>query len=104
VKLAFKKQKVAQEFLSVTFMFGMYNDTFMHKAPYREATESGIEWVHRTLANRTSCYNIFRMGRPLFDRLHNLLVDSYGLMSTRRMSSVQALWMLDKLRIVSQDQ
>jgi hypothetical protein len=79
---------VDQEFLGVAFMFGMYNDTFMHKAPYREVTESGIEWVHKTLANRTSCYNMFRMGRPLFNRLHNLLVDSYGLKSTRRMSSV----------------
>jgi hypothetical protein len=35
--------------------------------------ESGYEWVLRTLDNRTSCYNIFRMSRLVFNKLHNLL-------------------------------
>lgn len=41
---------------------------------------------------------MFRMIRSLFDRLHNLLVESYGLRSTSKSSSVEALgmflWML----------
>jgi hypothetical protein len=63
----------------------------MNKAPYRVATETVMDWVERILANRSSCYNIFRMSRPLFDRLHNLLVESYGLKSTRKMTSVETL-------------
>jgi len=34
---------------------------------------------------------MFRVERPLFNRLHNTLVDSYGLQSTSQMSSVEAL-------------
>jgi len=34
---------------------------------------------------------MFRVEQPLFNRLHNTLVDSYGLQSTSQMSSVEAL-------------
>lgn len=48
------------------------------------------EYLHnldmKTLVNRSSCYNMFRMNRNVFDELHNLLVKSYGLKSTCRMS------------------
>lgn len=68
-------------------MLGMYHfDTYMNKAAHRIATESGFEWVMRTLGNSTSCYNMFRMSQDLFLRLHSLLVESYGLKSTKRMS------------------
>jgi hypothetical protein len=63
----------------------------MNKAPYRVATETGLDWVERTLANRIFCCNMFKMIRPLFDRLHNLLVGSYGLKSTRKMICIEAL-------------
>lgn len=36
---------------------------------------------------------MFRMSRGLFERLHNLLVTSYGLKSSKKMSSVEALAM-----------
>ena len=92
-------------------MMGMYHfDTYINKAEYRIATESGYEWVMKTLGNTTSCYNMFRMSQDLFLRLHSLLVESYGLKSTRRMCSMEALglflWicvhhnLLDKLKIV----
>jgi hypothetical protein len=34
------------------------------------------EWVMKTLGNRTSCWNMFRMNMTVFDKLHNLLVES----------------------------
>jgi hypothetical protein len=37
------------------------------------------------------CYQNFRMNRNVFDQLHNMLVQSYGLTSTKKMSSVEAL-------------
>ncbi|XP_072151435.1 protein ALP1-like [Setaria viridis] len=47
----------------------------------------------RNLADSVQCYNMFRMSRELFDRLHDLLVQSYGLKSTSKSSSVEALGM-----------
>ena len=71
----------------------MYYEKYYDKLPRQVARESGIDWVRRTLARDTSCYNMFRVERPLFNRLHNILVDSYGLKSSSRMSSVETLAM-----------
>jgi hypothetical protein len=66
-------------------------ETYMNKASYRIPSQSGYAWVMQTLGNRTSCYNMFTMSRNVFDKLHSVLVESYGLTSTRRMTSVEAL-------------
>ncbi|XP_020402089.1 uncharacterized protein [Zea mays] len=79
---------------ATTIMIGMYHfETYMNKSSYREPTETGYAWVMRTLGNRTSCYNMFRMSRTVFENLHTVLVETYGLKSTRKMSSVEALGM-----------
>ena len=71
---------------------GMYHfDTYMNKAAYRVATESGFDWVMKTLGSRTACFNMFRMSEGIFMGLHSVLVGSYGLKSTKRMSSMEAL-------------
>ena len=79
-------------------LLGMYYFTYLDKNPPRVAKESGIEWVEKTLRNERSCYNMFRMNPPVFEMLHDLLVQSYGLKSTTRMSSREALglflWMI----------
>ena len=73
-------------------MIGMrYLDSYSNKGPIRVPKETGIEWVMRTLGNPTDCYDMFRMSRPMFEKLHNVLVESYGLQSTRRMSSTESL-------------
>jgi len=46
---------------------------------------------HEEPSNRTYCYQNFRMHRNVFDHLHNVLVESYGLKSIRKMSSVESL-------------
>ncbi|XP_072148403.1 protein ALP1-like [Setaria viridis] len=84
-----KRRKII---ITAAAMLGMYHfDTYMNKGDYRVPTESGFEWLMKTLGNRTSCFNMFRMSQELFLRLHSVLVDSYGLKSTRKMSSVEAL-------------
>lgn len=74
--------------------FGMlYAETYLNKSKYREATLAGYDWVMRNLNFPQNCYDMFRMSRPLFERLHNLLVTSYGLKSTSKMDSIEALGM-----------
>jgi hypothetical protein len=36
-------------------------DTYMHKSKYRKSTESDFECVMKTLGNRTTYFNMFRM-------------------------------------------
>ncbi|KAL6838378.1 hypothetical protein ACP4OV_031784 [Aristida adscensionis] len=69
----------------------LYYDTYFNKADYRVPKESGYDWVMRNLENPTECYNMFRMNRDVFDKLHHLLVESYGLKSSKKMTSLEAL-------------
>jgi len=79
---------------SAAELIGTYHlENMANRKEYRQAKESGYDWVIRTLGHSTECYNMFRMERAVFDSLHNLLVQSYGLRSTRRMSSVESLAM-----------
>jgi hypothetical protein len=80
----------------VAHMFGTYYIArFMDKGVRRilRTKESGYDWVVRTLGHRSDCYKMFRMYPPVFDKLHNVLVESYGLKSTKKMSSVESLAM-----------
>jgi hypothetical protein len=45
------------------------------------------------MANVNDCYDMFRVARPVFNRLHNLLVQSYRLNSSAKMSSVEAIFL-----------
>jgi hypothetical protein len=73
-------------------VIGMFHyETYMNKASYRILAQSGYALVMQTLGNRTSCYNMFRMSRNMFNKLHSVFVESYGLTSTRRMTSAEAL-------------
>jgi hypothetical protein len=77
-----------------TNIFGMYyNDTYMNKSARREPEETGLDWVMRTLNNYKACYKMFRMTRPVFNCLHETLVDNYELKSTIGMSSIESLAM-----------
>lgn len=82
-----------REIMKVAMVTGMYYEAYMNKGPRRVPIESGIEWVQRTLVDDKDCYNMFRMARPVFDELHDLLLKKYGLKSSPKMSSVEALGM-----------
>ena len=96
--------------LQMVPILGMYSDNYFVKLP-RVNGDSGLDWVHNCLARDTDCYNMFRVERPLLNRLHNTLVESYGLRDTREMTSIEVLAMfygllahhsqLDRLTTVS---
>jgi hypothetical protein len=57
----------------------------------RTMVESGIQWVERTLENSNDCFDMFRMRRTIFRRLHDTLVETYGLLPSRGVSTMEAL-------------
>jgi hypothetical protein len=80
------------------FIYGMYQyamhiDKYLTRAEYRQPAITGLEWVERKLGNRKACYNMFRMRPSMFHRLHDLLVESYGLKSSTKSTSIEALGM-----------
>ncbi|CAN6348432.1 unnamed protein product [Urochloa humidicola] len=94
VKMARSNLKRDHEvIMQSTAIFGMYFQTYYVKRPRRVPIETGMQWVERTLANDIDCYDMFRVSRPVFNRLHNLLVQSYGLKSGTKMNSIEALAM-----------
>jgi hypothetical protein len=52
---------------------------------------SGIQWVEITPNDTVECYNMFRMTRSMFYRLHDTLVQNYGLTASRGICSKEAL-------------
>jgi hypothetical protein len=63
----------------------------MSQVPRRALVETGIQWVERTLQNINDCFDMFRMRRTVFRRLHDTLVDNYGLLPSRGVSTTEAL-------------
>lgn len=70
-----------------------HNDKYLNKRKRPPPRQSGYPWVIDQLQVNRDCYNMFHMNRPVFDKLHETLVENYGLKSTRVMSSVEALGM-----------
>jgi hypothetical protein len=54
---------------------------------------TGIQWVEQTLADPVDCYDMFRILRSVFLRLHDTLVQNYGLKSSRKICTEEALAM-----------
>jgi len=86
------------DFFLCMYEFAMHADNHLSRAPYRRPKLSGLEWVHLKLNNRQSCYNMFRLSPDMFYSLHSLLTQSYGLKSSSKSTSIEALgmflWML----------
>ena len=79
-----RSQQKIRRIVTTICKLGMYHfDKYIDKAPYRVLVQSGYEWTVRTLGIRTQCY-MFRMHRDVFDSLHNVLVERYGLKSTKK--------------------
>jgi hypothetical protein len=57
----------------------------------RTMVQIGIQWVERTLENSNDCFDMFRMRRTVFRRLHDTLVESYGLLPSCGVSTTEAL-------------
>ena len=91
IKIALDSARRRRKLMKKAILVGMYHDTYLCKQPYRVPVESGIQWVERTLRNANSCYNMFRMQPHVWEMLHEQLVGRYGLKSTKKMSSREAL-------------
>ena len=91
IKIYIDTRRRRRKLLKKTIILGAYHDIYLSKQPYRVPVETGLQWVERQLRNANSCYNMFRMQPHVFESLHQRLVSSYGLKSTRRMSSREAL-------------
>ena len=113
--MAQEHRRRKRQLASIACIIGTYYfETYMNKSTQRTVELSGIDWVMRTLNNSRSCYDMFRMSREMFYRLHDLLVTSYGLKSSCKMSSIEGLAMflmdgwcpsrLDKQKIVLRGQ
>jgi hypothetical protein len=78
LNIAVQHQQMIGRVAHATNMFGMYyNYTYMSNSARREPEETGHNWVMRTLNNHKAYYKMFRMTRPVFDCLHETLVDNY---------------------------
>lgn len=82
---------------AVACMIGMYYEvTFLQnkkRSVHAEEGESGYDWTIRTLKDPIECYNMFRMSRELFYKLHDLLRSIYGLKSSEKMCTLESLAM-----------
>jgi hypothetical protein len=84
----------ASGFIYGTYEYVVHVDKYCTRSEYRQPTMSGLEWVERKLGHTNACYKIFGMSPTIFYRLHDLLVEKYGLTSSPMFSSVEALGML----------
>jgi hypothetical protein len=80
------------------FIFGMYQyalhiDKHLNRAEYKDPPMTGLAWVQRKLGDGKGCYRMFRISPDMFLKLHDLLVQSYGLKSSTKSTSIEALGM-----------
>ena len=98
---------MARIFLCGMFLYANHHDKYCIRAMPRKPIISDLKWVERKLADRNRCYTMFRMRPSLFHLLHDLLVQSYGLKSGTKSTSVKALgmsflWMVGALQSITQ--
>jgi len=74
----------------VTLIAMDHSEKYLGKRKRPPPRQSGYQWVMDQLQVNKDCYNMFRMNCHVFARLHETLVENYGLKCTRCMSSVEA--------------
>ena len=72
------------------YQYAMHIDKYYNRAECWQPSLTRLEWVERKLGDRNSCYNMFTMSPTVFHRLHDVLVESYGLKSSTKSTSVEA--------------
>jgi hypothetical protein len=60
----------------------------------KEDPEYGYNWVMKCFKRPRQFYKMFRMSTEIFMSLHDLLVSSYGLISSRNVTSIESLAIL----------
>jgi len=94
MNVALNRVETLRNFEAVAEGLGMFNtENYLNKSTRKVPIMSGYDWAMQTFSDPKECYEMFRMSRPLFDRLHDLLVSSYDLISSSKMTSIEALGM-----------
>jgi hypothetical protein len=78
-------------FIYGTYEYATHVDKYCSRRPYKTPPLTGEEWVQNKLADDEACYNVFRMTPRMFHSLHELLTRDYGLKSSRKSTSMEAL-------------
>jgi hypothetical protein len=73
------------------YQYASHIDKYCSRRPYRTPPLSGFKWVKNKLADPEACYDMFRMNPDLFYSLHAELTSKYGLKSSPKSTSVDAL-------------
>ena len=89
-----KRRKLILQAAATVALIGMHHaETYLQKRKRVTPRQSGNQWVMDQLRVTKDCYRMFRMTPAVFYKLHDTLVESYGLKSTRDCNSVEALGM-----------
>jgi hypothetical protein len=80
-----------EEFILGMCQYSLHIDKYLTRVEYRTPKVTGLEWVHDKLQSEKESYNMFRMTPSMFISLHDLLEEKYGLKSSTKTSSIEAL-------------
>lgn len=90
--------EIYQRFMNDVLQLLKLEQFKLNRAEPRVPIIYGIDFVNKLAIDWIGCYKMFRMRPHVFEYLHDVLVQSYGLKSTDNMSSREALgmtlWML----------
>jgi len=79
--------------LSGAMLAQIYCDMYLYKNPPRTSTTSGMGWLLETLNTLGECHTQLRMSNEIFEDIHGLLVERYGLKPSYHMSTYEMLAM-----------
>ncbi|XP_072148481.1 uncharacterized protein [Setaria viridis] len=70
-----------------------YHDSYMDKAPPRFvfSQQSGMGWLMETVNTPGECHRMLRMNEVIFQDLHDVLVERYGLKLSKHMNTYEML-------------
>jgi hypothetical protein len=83
--------ELSQQAAIIGEMGNEYTKRYLHKGEYREPLKTGLQWVKRCIGRPRYLYKMFRMSTEVFMALHELLISTYGLKSTKNVSSIESL-------------
>jgi hypothetical protein len=69
--------ELAQQAATMGNIGNLYTERYLNKSPYREAQQTGIQWVMECFGRPRYFYKMFRMSTEVFMSLHDLLVSTY---------------------------
>ena len=82
------------DFMVAYVALELFSNSSLKTKARKVPVQSGIQCVERQLQDSNDCYDMFRMRRTVFRRLHETLVNDYGLKPSRDFCTKEALSMV----------